>query len=175
MIVQYLEEKVHDMEAVQKTILLRLENIEKLIQSQVVEKRTGHAHPDESSWKHNSFNNLDNWQSCYSSTYCQASLNSPPRLQAPTNLLLQNLMCNVSIPSHRIPTQILSHSLPPLLLALNHTLPPPLLALRSLPNFQAVLSMDQTYTMVSQVACQKHYLFAQNPMQLLSPLTRSGK
>ena len=32
-------------------------------------------------------------------------------------------------------TQILDHSLPPLLLALNHTLPPPLLALRSLSNF----------------------------------------
>ena len=49
MTVQYLEEKVHDMQEVQKTILLRLENIEKLVQSQVVEKRTG-CTQDEPSW-----------------------------------------------------------------------------------------------------------------------------
>ena len=70
MTVQYLEEKVHDMQEVQKTILLRLENIEKLVQSQVVEKRTG-CTQDEPSWQHNSYNDFDYWRSCYSSTYHQ--------------------------------------------------------------------------------------------------------
>lgn len=60
MTVQYLEEKVHDMQEVQKTILLRLENIEKLVQSQVVEKRTG-CTQDEPSWQHNSYDDIDDF------------------------------------------------------------------------------------------------------------------
>lgn len=81
MTVQYLEEKVHDMQEVQKTILLRLENIEKLVQSQVVEKRTG-CTQDEPSWQHNSYDDIDDfdyWRSCYSSTYqdTQSQFTSP--------------------------------------------------------------------------------------------------
>ena len=38
MTIQYLEEKVQDIESVQKNILLRLDNIEKLIRGQELEK-----------------------------------------------------------------------------------------------------------------------------------------
>ena len=44
MTVQYLQEKIQDMESVQKTILLRLENIEQLVRGRDTEKQTGHAH-----------------------------------------------------------------------------------------------------------------------------------
>lgn len=45
----------------------------------------------------------------------------------------------------------------------------------SLSNYQSLLSMDQTYGMVSQIAYQKRYLFAKNPMQICSPLVRLMK
>lgn len=63
MTVQYLEEKIQDMESVQKTILLRLENIEQLIRERDAEKQTEHTH--EHSWYHHDdgFNDSEYWQS----------------------------------------------------------------------------------------------------------------
>ena len=138
----------------------------------LLEKRTGHAHPDEPSWQHNSFDDLDYWQSSCYSTYRQdtqppftsllASSHQPP---------LTNMQCQYTQPpcAHTNPQSQFASTLASTQPHLT------LLALHSLPNFQALLSMNKTYKMVSQVACRKHYLFAQNAMQLPSPLTTSAK
>lgn len=61
------------MKSVQKTILLRLENIEQLVQGRDTEKQTGHAHTHEDSWHHldDGFDDSEYWQShvYYSSSY----------------------------------------------------------------------------------------------------------
>ena len=74
MTVQYLEEKIQDMESVQKTVLLRLENIEQLIRERDAEKQTEHTH--EHSWYHHDdgFNDSEYWQShTYYSSACPPS------------------------------------------------------------------------------------------------------
>ena len=85
---QYLEEKVQDIESVQKTILLRLDNIEKLIQSQELEKRT-YGCQDEHSWQpqDDNFNDHEYWQShaYYSSEYSPSTYSQSyqPQLTSP--------------------------------------------------------------------------------------------
>ena len=54
MTVEYLQEKVYEMETVQKTILLRLENIEKLMQSTELKKRAENPQWEEHSLQEDS-------------------------------------------------------------------------------------------------------------------------
>ena len=73
MTVQYLQEKIQDMESVQKTILVRLENIEQHVRGRDTEKQTGHARTHEDSWHHldDAFDDSEYWQShAYYSSAC---------------------------------------------------------------------------------------------------------
>lgn len=82
--VQYLEEKVHEIEAVQKTTMLRLHNIEKLIQGQESQRRIWHHHPGEHSWQPGSenFSDSDCWQihHPFASAYPQHTQTTQPQL-----------------------------------------------------------------------------------------------
>ena len=127
MTVQYLEGKVDDMAAVQKNILLRLENIEKLIRGQEFQKRAGHTHPAEQSWQpeeqswqpdNDDFDDSEYWRRTIHPL--QLTHSSPLHLQT----LSLSIVHNLSTPSHSMPLPLrtLNLSLPPLSLALNHTL-----------------------------------------------------
>lgn len=78
---QCLEEKVDDMAAVQKTILLRLANIEEIIRSQEISKG---IHADQYSWQdEDAFDDSDYWQPYHSSA---SAFSSTLQSQRPAQL-----------------------------------------------------------------------------------------